>query len=87
MKINWGEFRVYADIAKRQEVPVECPQEQIANAILQGGQGIAAYSLATKVYEDNGETEYSDKEGAVIGSLTETLPAMWAVALRDVITE
>lgn len=86
MKIDWNKFHLYGDIAKRQEIPVENPQEQVANAILQQGQGIAAYCLAEKVYKDNGETEYSDKEGAVINSLMETLPAMWAVALRDVIT-
>ena len=86
MKIRWNEFRLYADIGKKNEIPVENPQEQVANAILQQGQGIAAYCLAEKVYKDNGETEYSDNEGAVINSLMDTLPAMWAVALRDVIT-
>lgn len=85
MKIDWKRFHVYADIAKRQEIPVENPQEQVANAILQQGQGIAAYVLAEKVYKDDGETVYDEKEGRVIESLTTTLPAMWAVALRDVI--
>lgn len=85
MKIDWKKFHLYADIAKRQEVPVENPQEQVANAILQQGQGIAAYVLAEKVYKDDGETVYDEKEGRVIESLTTTLPAMWAVALRDVI--
>lgn len=86
MKIDWNKFHLYGDIAKRQEIPVENLQEQVANTILQQGKGIAAYVLAEKVFKDNGETEYSDKEGAVINSLMETLPAMWAVALRDVIT-
>jgi len=85
MKVNWKNFHVYSDIAKRQEIPVENPQEQVANAILQQGQGIAAYVLAEKVYKDDGETVYDEKEGRVIESLTTTLPAMWAVALRDVI--
>ncbi|MBO5625345.1 MAG: hypothetical protein J5953_06095 [Prevotella sp.] len=85
MKIDWKKFHVYADIAKRQEVPVENPQEQVANAILQQGQGIAAYVLAEKVYKDNGETVYDEKEGRVIESLTTTLPAVWAVALKDII--
>ncbi len=76
---------MYADIAKRQEIPVENPQEQVANAILQQGQGIAAYVLAEKVYKDDGETVYDEKEGRVIESLTTTLPAMWAVALKDII--
>lgn len=87
MKIDWNKFHLYGDIAKRQEIPVENLQEQVANTILQQGQGIAAYVLAEKVFKDNGETEYSDKEGAVINSLTETLPAMWAVALRDIIND
>lgn len=85
MKIDWKKFHVYADIAKRQEVPVENPQEQVANAILQQGQGIAAYVLAEKVYKDDGETVYDEKEGRVIESLTTTLPAVWAVALKDII--
>lgn len=85
MKIDWKKFHVYADIAKRQEIPVENPQEQVANAILQQGQGIAAYVLAEKVYKDDGETVYDEKEGRVIESLTTTLPAMWAVALKDII--
>lgn len=85
MKLNWKNFHLYGDIAKQQEIPVENPQEQVANAILQQGQGIAAYVLAEKVYKDDGKAEYSDKEGAVIGRLTETLPAMWAMALKEVI--
>ncbi|MBP3219253.1 MAG: hypothetical protein J6M37_02125 [Prevotella sp.] len=85
MKIDWKKFHVYADIAKRQEVPVENPQEQVANAILQQGQGIAAYVLAEKVFKDDGETVYDEKEGRVIESLTTTLPAVWAVALKDII--
>lgn len=85
MKIDWNNFRLYADIAKKQEIPVECPQEQVANAILQSGQGIAAYDLAQKVYRDKGGTEYDEKEEKVVRKLTETLPTMWAVALREVI--
>lgn len=85
MKIDWNNFRLYADIAKKQEVPVENPQEQVANAVIQQGQGIAAYNLALKLYNDKGETEYEDKEAKVINSLIETLPTMWAVALKDCI--
>jgi len=85
MKIDWKRFHLYADIAKRQEVPVENPQEQVANVILQQEKGIAAYHLADKVYKDDGSTVYDEKEARVIESLTATLPAMWAVALKDII--
>ena len=33
----------------------------------------------------DGETVYDEKEGRVIESLTTTLPAVWAVALKDII--
>jgi hypothetical protein len=87
MKINWNKFHVYADIAKRQEIPVENPQEQVANVILQQEKGIAAYHLADKVYKDNGETVYEGREAEVINRLTGTLPAFWAVALKESIVE
>lgn len=85
MKLNWNNFHVYGDIAKNNELPVENPQEQVANAILQQGQGIAAYALAQKVYADKGETEYDDKEAAVVNLLTDTLPTIWAAALKGII--
>lgn len=85
MKINWNNFHLYGDIAHKQEIPVECPQEQLANAILQQGQGIAAYDLASKIYRDKGETEYDEKEADAISKLLNTLPSLWAVALKEAI--
>lgn len=85
MKINWNNFHLYGDIAKKQEIPVDCPQEQLANAILQGGQGIVSYNLALKIYNDKGDTEYDEKEADAISKLLNTLPSLWAVALKDAI--
>lgn len=85
MKLDWNKFHVFADVAKRNELSVENPQEEIANAILRQGQGIAGYVLAEKVYGDKGEADYDEKEAKVINSLTETLPSMWAVALKETI--
>lgn len=85
MKLDWNNFHIYGDVAKKNELTVENPQEEIANAILEMGRGIAAYDLAQKVYNDNGDTEYNEKEGGVIEGLLQTLPTIWAVALRDII--
>lgn len=85
MKLNWNNFHLYGDFMKKNELRVENPQEQMANAILDSGRGIAAYDLAQKVYNDNGETEYNERESAVIEGLLQTLPTIWAVALRAII--
>lgn len=85
MKLNWNNFHLYGDFAKKNELRVENPQEQMANAILDNGRGIAAYDLAQKVYNDKGDTEYNDKEGRVIEGLLQTLPTKWAIALNDII--
>lgn len=87
MKLNWNNFHLYGDIGRRHEIPVENPQEVIANAILQNLHGIAAYDLAQKVYNDKGETEYNGKEASVIKQFADTLVTMWAVALNKIIVE
>lgn len=85
MKLDWNNFHIYGDVAKNNELKVENPQEEIANAILEMGRGIAAYDLAQKMYNDKGDTEYNEKEGGVIEGLLQTLPTIWAVALRAII--
>lgn len=87
MKLNWNNFHLYGDFLKKNELRVENPQEQMANAILDSGRGIAAYDLAQKVYNDKGDTEYNDKEGKVIEGLLQTLPTKWAIALKDIIVK
>lgn len=87
MKIDFSKFRLYADIKREKELKVENAAEQIADAILQRGQGIAAYDLAQRVYHAAAETQFDEKDEAAITSLLERLPAIWAAALRDAIVE
>ena len=87
MKLNWNNFHLYGDFMRKNELRVENPQEQMANAILDSGRGIAAYDLAQKVYNDKGDTEYNDRESAVIEGLLQTLPTKWAIALKDIIVK
>lgn len=85
MKLDWKNFHLYGDVMKKYELPVDNPQEQIADAIYDQGHGAATVDLCLKVLHDEGETEYSEKEAAVIKRLTETLSTRWAVALKDII--
>lgn len=87
MKIKWNEFHLYGDIGRRQEIPVENPQEEVANFILGNGHGIAAYDLAQKIYNDKGDVEYNAKEAAVIKGLQENMRTAFAVALKEVIED
>lgn len=87
MKLDWNKFHLYGDVAKKNELKVENPQEEIANAILDMGRGIAAYDLAQKMYNDKGDTEYNERESAVIEGLLQTLPTKWAIALKDIIVK
>ena len=48
MKIDWNKFHLYGDIAKRQEIPVENPQEEVANFILGNGYITIRYYGETK---------------------------------------
>ena len=85
MKVNWKNFHVYGDIARKQEIPVPNPQEQVANAILGHVQGIAGYALADKVYKDNGDAVYEGRDAELINRLMDTLPAPLAIALKEAI--
>lgn len=40
MKINWNNFHLYGDFMRKNELRVENPQEQMANAILDSGPGM-----------------------------------------------
>ena len=87
MKIDFTKFRLYADIKREKEVPVGNAAEQIADIILQQGQGIAAYDLAQRIYHTEEDIVLPEKDAAVINGLLNTLPAMWAAALRDCIED
>ncbi len=87
MKIDFTKFRLYADIKREKEVPVGNAAEQIADVILQQGRGIAAYDLAQRIYHTEEEIELQEKDAAVVMGLLDTLPTMWAAALRDCIDD
>lgn len=87
MKIKWNEFHLYGDLMKKNELRVDNPQEVIADYIYKNGHGAAALDLCLKVLHDDGNTEYSQKEAAVVKALTETLSTPWAVALNEIIKE
>lgn len=59
--INFSAITVYTDITKSVPV-VRNLRVQVANDLYTHGQGIAFHALALKIYNGEGEQEFSDEE-------------------------
>lgn len=75
MKLNFEQLEIFIDIAHKQ-CQVSDMREAFANVLYQSGQGIAAHSIAMKIYQSKGETEYDEREVELIKKYSElTTPA------------
>lgn len=71
MKIlNFQEFRMPAGI-NRAEWRTGDAREAMADLVYKNVGGIAAHRLAFKIYESDGETEYTDEEAILIVRVAE----------------
>lgn len=78
-KIDFQHFRIANGI--KQDVIVEIDtREQLADVIYNNVNGIAALTLAQKIYKSEGETEYDEKE---IKVLTEVIDNICRAAIVD----
>ena len=78
-KIDFQHFRIANGI--KQDVIVEIDtREQLADVIYNNVNGIAALTLAQKIYKSEGETEYDDSEVKV---LTEVIDNICRAAIVD----
>lgn len=78
-RIDFQHFRIANGI--KNDVIVEMDvREQLANVIYNNVNGIAALTLAQKIYKSEGETEYDEKE---IKVLTEVIDNICRAAIVD----
>ena len=78
-KIDFQHFRIANGI--KQDVIVEIDtREQLADVIYNNVNGIAALTLAQKIYKSDGETEYDEREVKV---LTEVIDNICRAAIVD----
>lgn len=78
-KIDFQHFRIANGI--KQDVIVEIDtREQLADVIYNNVNGIAALTLAQKIYKSEGETEYDEGE---IKVLTEVIDNICRAAIVD----
>ena len=76
MKINLEHLEVFVTLDKNQCQVVNA-RKQIANIIysLGAGLGLAGQALAVKMWNGNGDTEYTDDEAKIIKELVERATA------------
>lgn len=71
-RIDFQHFRMPYGIKGDNMVEVDA-REQFANLIYQNANGIAALTLAQKIYKSEGETEYDEREEALMTQVVEQL--------------
>lgn len=78
-KINFKRFEMYVGISRKETVVRDC-REAFANIIYLNGSGVACHALAMKIYESDGETEYSEEEISLMNRFVESFGTL---SLRD----
>lgn len=82
MKIDFTKFPCYTGIKKDIRVEMNIA-ESLANAIYTNVSGIAASSLAHKIYSGKGEVECDEKEIRIIRDCTPLFSGVYADSIND----
>lgn len=87
MKINFKQFKMYADLGKTKSFKQDVTK-LLANTVYQSAPGIEALNTALKIYNSKGEEEYSDLEVRVIRACSEKrMGCIFVYALQELIEE
>lgn len=70
MKIDFQHFNVYQSVSHKEARLVDV-RETFADMIYNNVNGIKAHALALKIYESEGETDYSDDEVKLVRIVAE----------------
>ena len=72
IKIDFKHFNIYTSVSRKVARPMDV-RETFADMIYNNVNGIKAHALALKIYEHEGETEYTDEEVRLIRTVAEQL--------------
>lgn len=72
VQVDFERIKVYADVGHKEWKVVDA-REQFADMIYKNVGGIKAHALALKIYNSEGETEYSPEEAELIKRVAEQL--------------
>ena len=82
MKIDFTKFPCYNGIKRDIRIEMDIA-ESLANAIYINVQGIAASSLAHKIYSNKGEVNYDEREVRIIRDCTPLFSGVYADSIND----
>ena len=69
MKNDFSKVKVYTDLGRETGV-IQDLRKDFANLIYTEGRGIEAHALALKIYNGDSETEFNDREVAMINDFS-----------------
>lgn len=72
MKIDFQHFNVYLSVTRKETRPMDV-RETFADMIYNNVNGIKAHALALKIYESEGEADYTDDEVKLVRVVAERL--------------
>lgn len=83
-KLNFEKMPCYVDIRRQGKIDLDIKFE-FSNAMYKSGAGIEVGALALKIYNSNGELEYSDKECAIILQFASSMNPFIHDSIKDII--
>ena len=72
MRIDFQNFNVYLSVSRKEARPMDV-RETFADMIYNNVNGIKAHALALKIYESEGEADYTDDEVKLVRIVAERL--------------
>lgn len=71
-RIDFQHFNVYLSVTRKEARPMDV-RETFADMIYNNVNGIKAHALALKIYESEGEADYTDDEVKLVRTVAERL--------------
>lgn len=71
-KLNFKSFHVYTSVNRKTKKEVDV-RETFADLLYTGVNGIRSHALALKIFQSEGETEFSDEEVTLIRNTAEKM--------------
>lgn len=84
MKINFEKMPCYVDIRKAAKMELNVKFE-LANQLYINGRGVACGALALKIYNSNGEEEYSKEECNIIKEFSQNFSPIFYDSVEELI--
>lgn len=86
MNINFNKFPCYTSIAKNCIIERNI-KEPLANAMYMNGSGIAMGALAMKIYNSDGELDYSEQECEIIKQFSQIINPVFRDSILDFLSK